>query len=359
MQERLGEIGEFWLSKRRGSEQWCRTWYDTNTQQTRRSSLGTSDLQEAKLKLWEWYARHGKVEKQAATESPLELVLVRYWEQHAKYLASSEMEQIALRYWSDFFSGAAVSEVTPQRQREFVAWLQDRRDAGYADGYIKRILTVGKAALNRAWRENEVATVPYVIAWQDSERKKDVLTESQTMALWHACKSEHERMYLALAFCTLGRPEAVLGLRRDMIDFNHGLIDTNPPGRVQTKKYRPVVPIAGFLEPWLAEAPDGPLVQWRGKPVKSFKTAWRRMRKDAGLPKRYVPKIIRHTMATHLRRSGVPKADVEGMLGHSGYGSTSDIYAHYEPGYLQAAITAIDAYMARVNAVLEKEKARS
>ena len=60
MQERPGQIGDYWLSKRRGSEQWCRTWYDTATRQTRRESLGTADFQEGKLRLWEWFAKHGR-----------------------------------------------------------------------------------------------------------------------------------------------------------------------------------------------------------------------------------------------------------------------------------------------------------
>lgn len=353
MQERPGEIGGYWLSKRRGSDNWCRTWFDATTRQTGRASLGTSDLRQAKLRLWEWYARHGTVEKRR--DATLELVLVRYWEHHARHLASAEMEKIALRYWSDFFAGALVPEVTMQRQREFIDWL--RRDRPLSDGYVKRILTVGKAALNRAWREGEIASAPYIIPGRESDPRKLVLTEHQSAALWDAAEKPHERMFLALAFGTLGRPQALLEVTRGMADLDDGLIDLNPPGRRQTKKVRPIVPIADFLRPHIEQAGPGYLVQWRGKPIASFKTAWRRMRAAAGLPDDAVPKTIRHTMATHLRRSGVPAADVQGMLGHRAYEGKTDVYAHVDPNYLKTAIAAVDAYMQRVSCVLETKKA--
>ena len=165
MQERPGQIGDYWLSKRRGSEQWCRTWYDAATRQTRRESLGTADFQEGKLKLWEWFAKHGRIGQQQPQDAALAMVLVRYWERHAKALPSAEFARIALRYWSDFWGEATVAEITAARQREFIAALAA---AGKSAGYVKRILTVGKAALNHAYREGEISTVPYVLPGEDA-----------------------------------------------------------------------------------------------------------------------------------------------------------------------------------------------
>ena len=58
MSDRLGQIGDLWLSKRRGSQQWCRTWYEAG--QTKRSSLATADLEEAKLALLDWFRSDGE-----------------------------------------------------------------------------------------------------------------------------------------------------------------------------------------------------------------------------------------------------------------------------------------------------------
>lgn len=360
MQERPGQIGDYWLSKRRGSEQWCRTWFDTDTRQTRRASLGTDDFQAAKLALWEWFSKHGRVAKQDAASAPLELVLVRYWQQYAHALPSAEMARIALAYWSQFWAGATVGEVLPPRQRQFMAWLKSQRTPPLSDGYIKRVMGVGKAALNWAWKEGELSSAPYVVLGRDSPAKELVFTVAQSQAIWDAATQPHERMYLALAYGTLARPEAILELTRESVDFRRRLLVQNPPGRPQTKKYRPTVPLCDFLMPWLLEAPAGPLVQWRGKPIDSFKTAWRRIRASAGLPKEAVPKTIRHTMATHLRESGVPEPEIQGFLGHKAYSGKTEVYAKYRPEYLREAAAAVDRYMAglRVNCVLEAKTPR-
>lgn len=348
MQERAGQIGDYWLSKRPGSDQWHRTWYDAATRQTRRASLGTADFQEGKLKLWEWYARHGKVQKQDPADTPLELVLVRYYEQHGRNLASAEMIRTSLGYWSDFFDGATVRELTAGRQREFVAWLRASGKRPRSDGYIKRILTDGKSALSRAYREGELESVPFILPGEDSPARERVLTVDESAALWLATDLPHERMMLALLYGSLARPDAALALRKEYVDFPRRLLTQNPPGRKQTKKWRPVVPVCGFLLPWLENAPAGALVAWRGKPIKSFKTAWRAMRKKAWLGQDVVPKTIRHTMATELRSAGVPEAEIAGFLGHRAFGGKTEVYAKYRPDYLGEATTAIDGYMARV-----------
>ncbi|ODT97482.1 MAG: integrase [Rhodanobacter sp. SCN 67-45] len=164
-------------------------------------------------------------------------------------------------------------------------------------------------------------------------------------------------MYLALAYGTLARPEAILGMHRSFADLDRRLLNQNPPGRRQTKKHRPTVPICDFLLPWLKQAGDGPLVQWRGREIASFKTAWRKMRAAAGLPPGTVPKVIRHTMATHLRASGVPEAEIQGFLGHKAYSGKTEVYARYRPDYLGQAAAAIDGYMTalRVSVVLESK----
>jgi len=345
MQEHPGQIGEFWLSKRAGSDSWCRTWFDAGTRQTRRASLGTADFQEGKLRLWEWFAKHGRVGLQQPQDAALAMVLVRYWERHASALPSAEFAKIALRYWSDFWGEATVSEVTATRQREFVASLAA---AGKSPGYIKRILTVGKAALNHAYKEGEVASVPYILPGEDGEARDRVLSVAESAALWLGTTLPHERMMLAILYGTLARPEAALDLRREFVDTDRWLLTQNPPGRKQTRKFRPVVPVAPFLRQLLQEAPLGPLVEWRGKPIASFKTAFRAIRARSGLGQDVVAKTIRHTMATELRAAGVAEAEIQGILGHKAFGGRTEVYAKYRPDYLGGAIPVIEGYMARV-----------
>lgn len=345
---RIGQIGDYWLSKRPGSQKWCRTWFDSAARQTKRVSLGESDLPAAQVALAKWVIENAKVNKLPSHETTLGQVLVRYWKRTGAHLHSAEMTKIGIAYWGNFFDGAMVSEITVARQREFREWLNGRRKPPLSDGYIKRVMGIGKAALNDAYREGEIESVPFILLGEDTPPRDIVLSLAESQALWLATELDHERMMLAILYGTLARPEAALDLCREYVDFDRRLLTQNPPGRKQTKKYRPVVPVCDFLLPWLKHAPEGPLVQWRGKPIASFKTAWRAIRRRARLPVAVVPKTIRHTVATELRAAAVPEAEIQGMLGHKAFGGKTEVYAKYRPDYLGEAVVAIDAYMARV-----------
>ena len=146
-------LGDYWLSPRPNSEQWCRTWFDRKARQTRRTSIGTADFQEAQLRLAKWIVENQELRRERRDRVPLETILVRYYHEHASKIPSAEQARIALAKWSDFFGEAVISELTPQRQEAFVAHL---REQGNSDGYISRVLSVGRAALNRSWKRQEI-----------------------------------------------------------------------------------------------------------------------------------------------------------------------------------------------------------
>jgi hypothetical protein len=62
--------------------------------------------------------------------------------------------------------------------------------------------------------------------------------------LWSAERPAHLRMFLLPLMGTAARPQSVLELTRIQCDLDCGLIDLNPPGRTETAKRRPVVPVA-------------------------------------------------------------------------------------------------------------------
>lgn len=285
-------------------------------------------------------------------EVPLETVLVRYYEGHAKHIPSRVQAEIALRGWSDFFPGLLVSELTPERIEAFI---QSMREKGLSDGYISRTLSTGKAALNRAFKRQEVLRVPYIPLLPSGHPRDRRLSLEESAALFDGCKTDHLFLFLLLAFSTLARPAALLELKRQQIDFENRLINLNQPGRRQTKKYRPSLPMAGVLQPWLAQTEGEQIIAYHGKPIASIKTAFVAARKEAGLDSTVTPYTIRHTMATELRKRGVPPWEVAGMLGHRSAGyRTTEIYAKYDPSYLGQAVTAIDSYVTELDALTSR-----
>src|SRR5262249_5714085 len=61
--------------------------------------------------------------------------------------------------------------------------------------------------------------------------------------------------YLRASVATWARPDAVLELRaKGQWHSSAGVLMLNRPGRAQTKKYRPAIPVARQFAPWLDEA---------------------------------------------------------------------------------------------------------
>ncbi len=350
--ERAFQLGPYWLSQRPNSPQWCRTWFDTDTRQTRRASLGTDDLEAAKEALAAWFTLNGRRDREEPRSVVLATVCARYQDKQGQHVRSANIQRRNLTIILEALSpGLTVGEFTLERQMEVVRKL---RGQSYADGTIKRAMGAVKAAVNFAWKNGELdRPVPFGTLPEGQPRER-VLSVEEIAALWDATEPPHLQTFLMLLLGTAARPEAILQLTRFQCDLARGIIDLNPPGRSQTKKRRPVVPMPDFLVPWIERA-TGPLVHWHGKPIQKINKTWRTIRDAAGLDADVVPYSIRHTVATELRSRGVPELEIAGMLGHSMPNfRTTGRYAKYAPDYLGKAREALDDLMEEVGRVASR-----
>src|SRR5262249_8933145 len=132
-------------------------------------------------------------------------------------------------------------------------------DNGLRDSTIKRWLGVVWTAMNtaasceqldkdkipkrierRLWGER---TADQPIKNRSSMPCKRALELQEWAALFNAAAGwQHRIRYLILQIATGGRTAAVVRLTRAQVDFRHGTIDLNPPGREQTNKYNPTIP---------------------------------------------------------------------------------------------------------------------
>jgi len=336
-----GRIGSFWLSKRPNSPFWCRTWYDGRSGQTRRESLGTTDFEQAHLALAEWVTLNGRRDREQPRDVPLGDVFVRYMHQHGRDTRGAGIQRRNL----ELVLGALPDDITAggltlERQAEAVRKL---RDAGLAPATIKRAMSIAKAAVNHAWKNGELdRPVPFASLPEGPNRER-ALSVAEFARLWDAEMAEHVRMFLVLLLGTAARPEAVLELTRFQCDLDRGTINLNPPGRPQTKKRRPILPMAAFLRPWIEAAPAGPLVAFRGRPVRYLAHAFQNLRDAAGFGRNVTAYTIRHTVATELARRGVPPLEIASFLGHRMPDfRTTGRYVHVAPDYLANARRALD-----------------
>ncbi|WP_420710502.1 site-specific integrase [Asticcacaulis sp. SL142] len=207
-------------------------------------------------------------------------------------------------------------------------------------------MSVGRAAIRRAWQRGEITSAPFIIDEHDRSDEDEPYRLSKAEMRKLLIKSKewpHLHLFIMISLNTLARPGAVLDLAPNQVDLDARLIDLNPRGRKRTKKGRPIVPITDTLLPYITRRDVSRFVNWHGKPIQSIKKGFATVVSAAGLSKDTTPYSLRHTMAAELRARGVPAWEVEGLLGHKLPGTT-ERYAKFAPDYLSQGAAAIDAY---------------
>lgn len=332
------QFGEYYLTQNR-TGYWCRTWYDSDSKQRRSKSLGTSDFEDAKRLLRDWFLNSRKLSG-TASDIRLDYVLATYYDEHAKHLASQESALYHTRLWVEFFGSAKVAEVTPSKQREFLCWISKTR----SDAYAKRVFATGRAALNYAMNHEIVSQIRIippasVLKASQSKPRGRPLEIEEVRAWFDAIDYDPMRRYLTLLIGTWCRPEPALKLDSSQIDDRRGLIHLNPIGRDQNKKYRPVVRLPSFI---LKDC-EGNWIYRGGDGAKSIRRAIRTSRERAGFGTDVNSTSIRHTMARWAREQGCSGWDVACQLGHKVAGTT-EVYAEFDPKYLRDTLDATEAF---------------
>ena len=146
--------------------------------------------------------------------------------------------------------------------------------------------------------------------------------------------------FLRAAVATWARPDAIYDIHSANWRAKARVLHLNEHGRVQTKKYRPVVPIARQFAVILDEL-EGNYI-----PVNTIKSSWYKMQEELHLPMggESGEKLIRRSISTLARRA-LGEADwIQGriMLGHV-KSTTSDIYALPEPSQIGRALAVTES----------------
>ena len=358
------QIGEWWVGQISNSPYWYRFRYFPSEQKgkpgrVKRYSLDAETYEEAVEELTDWWIRNHRPQQAQPETVQLVTTLLQYYDDQGQHAADSGRILIAINHLSDYFHGLDIASLTKGQQK---AYARHREGQGVAPGTWGRELSVARAGLNWAHSEGLITHVPKITDLPKGGKREGRLTIDQ-FAAWLAKAEDHAYAVMMVMATTLARPQAAVDLTQFQCDKAARLIDLNPPGREQTKKRRPVVPMARHFLPLLKGGRGSHLVMWRperpknskkveGKPpleyrpitAKGAARAAARARDAAGLPKDITLYWIRHTMASELRARGVPHWEVSAFLGHTLPGET-DRYAKYDPSYLKKAAQAVDSYL--------------
>lgn len=277
--EKLFEIAGTWIARIEGRPSLYRFWYDAGTREIKRKSLKTADLEEAKSLV----AGDVVIDSTSYPQDPecvlLVAVLVHYYENHSDKCPSASAArragELVLQFLEEecgFGAEVKVAKFTKGFQARFAIWCAET--FGHSPSYISRNLSVISAACQFAAKTivrqtssgdfTEVKLlrfapeICYDVKWlaemtQRAEPKPREYVPSfeELASLLDMDGSEILRRYDLIALNTWARPEAVVDLSvRAQIDFEHGLVDLNPPGRKQNKKRRPIIKLTENLRGW-------------------------------------------------------------------------------------------------------------
>lgn len=343
--KRTFQVGEYYLSQRKGSPAWFRCRFNPKTRQTDRVSLETADFEEAKQKLTAWFAAYGQGSMER--EAMLSEVLLGYYEGHGKHISSAADVRLSNRYWLEHFGDVPAKQASGY---EAVTGLkQFLKRKGFGDNYVNRILSVGRAALVRAYERGLIKDPPIIkgIRGARGQAKGRPMELDEIRQMLDG--PEHLRRFVLLSLATGARPDAVLGLAWDQVDFGGGVLRLNPAGRSQTKKRRADVPMCDAIRDLLLGwgPSEGPVISFRGKAIARIKTTWEKQRD--GLAEGANPYSLRHTVARWLRAKSVPVWEVAALLGHKMPShNVTEMYAAADPKHMEATKIALDALLRAV-----------
>jgi hypothetical protein len=320
---RLGN--DHWIAEEPGRPGLYHFWNDPRTGRTRRQSLGTENIEEAKVKL-------ATVVYQGIPPADRTLVvalLERYFAERTDFLPSKDPARHAGRLFLECWGERIrFSNLGDQMVKEFIDWSVER---GHSMPYVARNLSVLAAAVAHGGLKLNAPMKAGAILdkWPDLKekprRKLFEPTDDELARLLAGAMPENLRRWLLNSMATLGRPTAVLQLRPSQRDRHLGLIKLSVEGVRQNKKFRPTVREPEIMTKWLNQwekntdgvpmLPNQQYAQYKNR--SSIHTVLARAcgSSEAGLPSMALYSI-RHRGTTVLRAAKVPKEQIDYQLGH-------------------------------------------
>ena len=313
-------------------------WYEGSSR--RRSSLGTADRKEAPRALERF-----KLDFEAR-QRPDRITCAYAWDGYRKALgdrpAGVTMGFERKAVIDGHFGLIFADDVT---ETDCTNYADQRRAQGKADGTIWTELGHLRSALRWAAKKKLIAIAPAITRPERPAPKDKRLTRAQAKKFLAACDMPHVRLFVVLAMTTGARMRAILDLKWDRVDFDHGVITLQDPERRLTNKTRATVPMNQTLRKELSAAREGSttayVISWGGHKVGSIKKALCGAGKRCGLPW-VTAHVFRHSAATWLAEDGVSMLEIAKFLGHADSKLTERVYVRFSPKFLGKAAESLE-----------------
>ncbi|MEM0908198.1 MAG: site-specific integrase [Pseudomonadota bacterium] len=300
---------------------------------TRRISLGTSNEQEA-ARLFEIFL--------ADLNRPQETDIETLWNACREDFGERHTGTWMKHGWKGLqptFGHLHPGDVTREHCRQHIA---RRQNDGVSPATIYAELKHLRLALNWAAKHEFIDRVPYIHLPPSPPPRDRFLTRAEAEKLLTGFDAPHAKLFTIVGLQTAARTEAILELTWDRVDFDTGVVNLLVDTGLRRKR-RAKPPMTRTLREALVTARSVAETEWviefRGKPVKSIRKAFRRATERAGLED-VTPHVLRHTAAVWMANNGVSMEIIGDMLGHSDVRTTRKVYAKFTPEYVSKVLEA-------------------
>lgn len=325
------------LFKRGDSRNWWVTWNDQDGKRHRRSTgVANRRLAEALAAKW---VKDGFMEEHFGKKPdvPFSEAVLRYAKAHKRDHPQTfqRVTRYRLKHFQERFKGFMLSDFTLPVIQDYM----DERFETVSRGAVQKDAAILKAILNKAHREGLTDTPPRFPKFKVLKHRTRWLTLEEEKRLTDAASSYLVPL-IRFAVDTGGRLSELMRLDWRHVEMKHGRIRFTDTKNGEDRTIRLC---NSALEMLAAIGPkdSGPVFTFKGRPVKSMKTAFNRARERAGLQDLRFHDL-RHTFASRLVQAGIPLYEVMHLTGHKSLEMVQR-YSHLAPDYADRAIQALNA----------------
>lgn len=323
-------------------------WVIKDGPKTIRTGFTEFDAEEAHRRFAEYLSAEPDTSRSRSAQILIADVLHVYIEEKGMETAQpKEMIQLVGRlngYWGD----RTVSEIRGATCR---AYTRCRK----TESGSRRDLEILRAACRYYAKEYGMDATPEFTLPDKSVPRSEYMKRDQVARFLRVCRNHPDRQHLVrlvlIGIYTGTRPGAILNLQwmsntqGGSVDLEKGVLHRRGEGeRVAHNKRRTPCKlpstIIGFLQRWKVQDQGiRYVVHYKGSSIQKLNKAWRGAIRDAGLPKSFVPHLLRHTRGTWLAEKGVQPGQAAASLGIT-VEEYERTYLHNDPDFQKEAASA-------------------
>lgn len=232
---------------------------------------------------------------------------------------------LCLKKLRPIFGGMRAMDISAERIEEYV---NQRREQGASDSSIQKEIGTLRRGFNLAIEKKHLIEKPKFPTLKLSNVRTGFFEESEFRAVL-AHLPEEIKPIATLGYYYGMRKGEILGLQWKNVDFDGGVIRLDV-GTTKNKEGR-ILPFKGQLElqgVMEQQRKRHAEIEWRvgksipwvftwgdGRPIKDFRSSWKKACQRAGCPGKYVHDF-RRTAARNMVRAGIPEIVAQRLTGH-------------------------------------------